>query len=152
MDANHIKEIILSLVIGSTIDLDHFIAAGSPSLFAATHLSERPFGHNIVFVLFLGFGIFFLLSKRLSLLFFSASSNHLSRDALKRGYTLCPWLSLHTYAIPYAFYLGILVLLPLLLSSALNKFPTFWNSNTGGCVRSCCTTASSAKGTTCEEV
>jgi hypothetical protein len=152
MDANHIKEIILSLFIGSLIDLDHFIAAGSPSLFAATHLSERPFGHNVVFVVFLSFGIFYLLSKRLSLLFFSASTNHLSRDALKRGYTLCPWLSLHTYSIPYAFYLGILVLLPLLLSTVFNKFPAYWNSNAGSCVRPCCTTVSSAKGATCEEV
>lgn len=152
IDANHIREIILSLTIGCSIDLDHFIAAGSPSLFAATHLSERPFGHNIVFVLFLSFGIFFLLSKRLSLLFVSASFNHLSRDALRRGYTLSPWHSLHTTSIPYALYLGILVLLPLLLSSTLNKFPTFWNSSTGCCVKQCYITISSAKRTTCEEV
>lgn len=152
IDANNIREIFLSLFIGSSIDLDHFIAAGSPSLFAATHLQERPFGHNIVFVLFLSFGIFFLLSKRLSLVFFSASFNHLSRDALKRGYTLCPWLSLHTNSIPYALYLGILILLPLSLSSVLNKFPNFWTFNTGGYVRSCCATTSSSKGTTCEEV
>lgn len=152
IDANHIREVILSLTIGCSIDLDHFIAAGSPSLFAATHLSERPFGHNIVFVLFFSFGIFFLFSKRLSLLFVSASFNHLSRDAMRRGYTLCPWHLLHTTSIPYALYLGILVLLPLSLSSTLNKFPTFWNSSTGCCVRPCYMTSTSAKRTTCEEV
>lgn len=152
IDENHIREIILSFIAGSLLDLDHFVAAGSPSVFAATHLRERPFGHNIVFVLFLSFGIFFFVSKRLSLLFFSASFNHLSRDALRRGFSLCPWLLTHTDSIPYAFYLGILVLLPLFLSSALNKFPNFWNATTGSCLRYCRPTTFSAKESACEEV
>lgn len=36
------------MVLGSCIDLDHFLLARSLSLEDATHLTQRPWGHNFL--------------------------------------------------------------------------------------------------------
>ena len=44
-------EICVAGACSSLLDLDHFIAARSATLEGATHLSNRPFGHAMLFVL-----------------------------------------------------------------------------------------------------
>ena len=128
--AKNFQEIASSFLIGSFIDFDHFIAAGSPSLFAATHLQMRPFGHNLFFVCAVASGTFFLISRRFALLFFASALNHLSRDSVKRGYTIVPWSTTSSPAIPYILYLFIIMLLPVFCFIVLDSFPNFWNSKT----------------------
>nr|ACO15770.1 C5orf28 homolog [Caligus clemensi] len=48
------KEIVASWIIGSGIDVDHFIEGGSLSLKAATSLQTRPFLHNSLIPISLG--------------------------------------------------------------------------------------------------
>lgn len=126
--AQNFQEILSSFLIGSFIDFDHFIAAGSPSLFAATHLQMRPFGHNVFFVGAVTSGIFFMISRRFALLFFASALNHLTRDSVRRGYTYVPWSSTSSPAVPYIFYLLIITLFPVICFILLDSFPNFWNS------------------------
>lgn len=103
------KEVALSLFIGSAVDIDHFIAAGSMSLTDATHLQSRPLGHMVLSALLAAFAALFLsclcLSrtirfpsaksvewywcKRYALLTFSAYIAHLLRDSVRRGLWIC---------------------------------------------------------------
>ncbi|KAI0215142.1 hypothetical protein LSAT2_032814 [Lamellibrachia satsuma] len=46
MNMKNLTEVMSCGVFGMVIDVDHFIAAGSLSLSAATSLSKRPFFHN----------------------------------------------------------------------------------------------------------
>ena len=124
----NVLEIFSALVIGSMLDLDHFIAAKSFSLFSATHLQNRPFGHNLFFIFILSLIIFLFFSKRFSLLFFTATFNHLSRDALRRGYTLTPFSPLSTPNISYFIYLSTFATVPFLIAHFLNKFSSFFTS------------------------
>ena len=45
------QELALNLLLGSGLDIDHFIAARSLSIYDATHLSHRPFGHSLLFMI-----------------------------------------------------------------------------------------------------
>lgn len=126
----HGLEMISALIIGSLLDADHFIAAGSSSLKAATSLQSRPFGHNLFFIFTVSTVIFFLLPRRLSLLFFTSTFSHLTRDALRRGYTLCPWSSLSSSSISYPMHLIMLACLPFLPSFLLRKYPYYWDRKT----------------------
>ncbi|MEN6410642.1 MAG: metal-dependent hydrolase [Anaerolineaceae bacterium] len=68
------------------IDLDHFMAAGSFSLFAATHLDYRPATHSLAFAL-LCFLIIWLITRNIrdGLLVFMALASHVVRDASGGG-------------------------------------------------------------------
>lgn len=44
---------LLCVATASLLDIDHFIEGGSTSLFDATHLSRRPLGHSVFFILFI---------------------------------------------------------------------------------------------------
>ena len=44
-----------TLLFSGALDVDHFLAAKSLSIYGATHLSNRPFGHCITVVLFIYF-------------------------------------------------------------------------------------------------
>jgi hypothetical protein len=46
----HIREIVIAFIIGSFVDLDHFISAKSFYLGNATSLKSRPFGHSLIFI------------------------------------------------------------------------------------------------------
>lgn len=46
-------EVLMACICGSLLDIDHFITAGSLTLHAATHLSHRPFGHTVLFIIFI---------------------------------------------------------------------------------------------------
>ena len=48
-----IYETILSILISSSLDIDHFVSGGSMSFYQATHLRHRPFGHCLLLVLIL---------------------------------------------------------------------------------------------------
>jgi hypothetical protein len=43
-------ECAFSFAVGSLLDADHFLAAGSFSFYEATHLQQRPFGHSVIVV------------------------------------------------------------------------------------------------------
>ena len=122
------SELLSALMIGSLLDADHFIAAGSLSLKAATSLHSRPFGHNLFFIFTVSTIIFFLLPRRLSLLFFTSTFSHLIRDALRRGFPLCPWSSLSSSSISYPTHLIMLACLPILPSFLLRKYPQYWDT------------------------
>lgn len=101
------KEVFISFLCGSIVDVDHFIAASSLSLTDATHLKLRPYGHTILVgctcsvVVFLLSALFsrwnggesnpnkkssdLYRSKRTGLLVFSAYFSHLLRDSVRRG-------------------------------------------------------------------
>lgn len=88
----------------------------------------RPFGHNIFFACAVTSGVSFLISRRFALLFFASALNHLSRDSVRRGYTVVPWSTISSPAIPYILYLFIIMLLPVFCFIVLDSFPNFWNS------------------------
>lgn len=46
-----IFEALLAMSAASFLDIDHFIEAGSSTLFGATHLTQRPRGHSVFFIL-----------------------------------------------------------------------------------------------------
>jgi len=80
------RELLVSLILGVAVDVDHFVAAGSLSLTAATHLSSRPFGHAYITCLFLSMGVWSVSgSRRWGLLVHSAYLVHLLRDSTRRG-------------------------------------------------------------------
>lgn len=124
---HNIREIMSSMAIGSLLDLDHFIAARSSSLFAATHLEKRPFGHNLFFLVISSLTIFILISKRFSLLFASSIFDHLSRDAIRRGYSFSPFFLYSSYKLPYVLYLTTFFLLPLFIVFLCEKYPFLGN-------------------------
>ena len=126
----HALELILALMIGSLLDADHFLAAGSPYLKAATNLQSRPFGHNLFFIFTVSIIVFFLSPRRMSLLFFTSTFSHLTRDALRRGFTFCPWSSLSSPSISYPMHLIMLACLPFLPSFLLRKYPYYWDTKT----------------------
>ena len=126
----HTLELTSALLIGSLLDADHFIAAGSPYLKAATNLQSRPFGHNLFFIFTVSIILFFLLPRRLSLLFYTSTFSHLVRDALRRGFTLCPWSSLSSPSISYPVHLIMLACLPILPSFLLRKYQYYWDTRT----------------------
>lgn len=61
-------EVILSFIFGCLLDIDHFISSGSFSLFSATHLNSRPFGHSFTFIFILS-----VSTLLITLLFYSSS-------------------------------------------------------------------------------
>lgn len=89
---NHFTSIISALIAGSLLDVDHFLAAQSLTLYGATHLNSRPFGHALVMAIVLS-AVVYLLSKQedYSLLTFTAVVSHQLRDALRRGLWLWPF-------------------------------------------------------------
>ena len=78
-----------SMFLSCALDFDHFLAARSLSLEAATQLSSRPLGHSVLFICVCT--LFFHLafsSPMYSVLVSSALFSHQLRDALRRGFYL----------------------------------------------------------------
>jgi uncharacterized BrkB/YihY/UPF0761 family membrane protein len=115
--ATHITEILASAMLGSVIDLDHVIAAGSISYFDVTHLTSRPFGHSILFILLCTITVFLFGNMRASLLCFSALTSHMLRDALRRGLWLWPFGS--TPALSFALVSMLYIMLPIVTAFLL---------------------------------
>ncbi|CCI47006.1 unnamed protein product [Albugo candida] len=105
------------------MDLDHFIAAGSFRIDAATNLKKRPFAHAFAFIALMCVFVWIQSAgntkvvrfQRVALLWIALSSHQL-RDAVRHGVWLWPFGS--TPPIPYALYLFIQVLLPLSIARA----------------------------------
>ncbi len=119
----NLYELILSGVVASLIDLDHFISARSFSLLDAISLSSRPFFHNSLIlslanILFLVV-ILYKAPSRLSVCFlvFIAWFSHHVRDANRRGLWFGPIYT--TKPLSDAIYLGIILILPLIMRHAL---------------------------------
>jgi hypothetical protein len=123
---DNILEIFSALIIGCLLDLDHFIAAYSISLTAATNLQRRPFGHNLFFMVIVSLILFLGTTRRFGLLFCTSIFTHLSRDAVKRGFDLSPFSTIATPKIYYSIYVMDLFLLPILVSDHLIRYPHFW--------------------------
>ena len=109
-------ELTLAFFVGTALDVDHFIAAGSWSLTAATNLPRRPFGHNLLFVVLLatvvGFAVICFRAQRTAqrtkAIVLTSCLSHLSRDALKKGFTYLPLVETHTARITLLLHVIIL--------------------------------------------
>jgi len=72
----------LAFLAGTLVDLDHFLAAGSRSLWTATHLEKRPPTHSVTFALLVsGGGYLFSGSLTTAWVVFAALVSHVLRDA-----------------------------------------------------------------------
>jgi len=115
------------------LDLDHFIAARSVRLHAAMRLSQRPFGHSVLFVVALCTLLYLARpARQWALVVAIALGTHQLRDAIRRGLWLWPFGS--TYKLPYWGYLALMGLAPLLVmivrSGALTTFVALWSGPT----------------------
>ncbi|EDW93317.2 transmembrane protein 267 [Drosophila yakuba] len=116
--------IFTCFVVSSFIDLDHFVEARSLYLEDATNLSKRPFLHcsSIIVVLLLFYMCTACLNYfRTSLMLGSllcAFITHHTRDAVRRGYWLCPLG--HTDRMPQLAYILTTILTPHLLGCLHN--------------------------------
>jgi membrane-bound metal-dependent hydrolase YbcI (DUF457 family) len=64
------------------VDVDHFVAAGSRSFWAATHLGKRPPTHSVTFALLVsGAGYVSSGSLPAAWVVFAALTSHVLRDA-----------------------------------------------------------------------
>jgi len=119
-------ELLLSIVLGSVIDLDHFITARSVKIMDAVSLPSRPFLHCttlmiLLFQLLLLTSVYFqsTLVYRLSWILLISSISHHTRDAQRRGYWLYPFGS--TRSIPYWLYIFIIAALPQFVRLFVNE-------------------------------
>jgi hypothetical protein len=126
------RELLCVAALGVSLDVDHFIAARSlrPSL--ALALTERPFGHALLFLVAAtalaaccAATAPRVVPAMAPLAVAVAWGTHQLRDATKRGFFLWP-LRAHTPAVPYAVYLLVVAL----EAAALSRF--FRGTPTGG--------------------
>ena len=116
------RELLLIGALGVSLDVDHFIAARSLRPSHALALTERPFGHALLFVIASTAlaACCAAIAPRLvpataPLAVAVAWGTHLLRDATKRGFWLWP-LRMHTPPVPYALYLAVIALENIALS------------------------------------
>ena len=111
-----LKECCFCLLVGSLVDIDHFVAAMSFDLKDATNLSRRPFAHNIFFVLIASSLCYFLVpgSSRVlyTVLISSSILSHQLRDAHRRG--LYMWPLKDSPALSFPVYYTALLILPVI--------------------------------------
>lgn len=121
------KEAILSLLFGSIVDLDHFLAAGSTSLSAATSLKTRPLGHCLCVALPAILTVYWVVNRVLCKIKLEENVkyqlligyiSHIARDSTKRGIWILFGIS--TYPIPRLLYLVLFVTIPFVFFFALH--------------------------------
>ena len=107
-------EIMFMFVFTIFVDLDHFIAAKSLSLYSATHLVSRPWGHCVFFVLIVYIIISYVIPKdsQIHIIYLLATVTHLLRDASRRGLWLYYTSILH---VSYTTHLFLLCIYPISL-------------------------------------
>lgn len=111
-----VRDTLAAAIVGSAVDLDHFVAAGSLSLRAATRLQSRPWLHSVLAVIALP-ALVVPLSTSAALLIATSVASHQCRDAQRRGFWLArTW---HTPPLSRPAYLVSLVCLALLASRAM---------------------------------
>jgi hypothetical protein len=120
--SRYLGEVLLSAILASIIDLDHFIAARSFELEAATALPTRPFGHSVTFILASSAVAAFILGPRRGLLLLHAWLSHNLRDSHRRGFYLVGIGS--TPAVPYELYIVLSVVFPLCIRAFVRVLPS----------------------------
>ncbi|KAL5286860.1 C5orf28 family protein [Megaselia abdita] len=133
--------ILLCFLTSSLIDLDHFIQARSWNLEDATNLLRRPFLHcttipMVIFSVFIWTSClnYFKTSLWLGALFCAFFTHH-TRDAIRRGYWMCPYGT--TNALSYIYYVLLTIITPYLVyytyslcsSSAVQRLLGFSTKN-----------------------
>ncbi|CAM9419998.1 unnamed protein product [Pylaiella littoralis] len=109
-----VAEIVLAACVGSALDLDHFLAAGSLRLSRATGLAGRPWGHCVAALVVVALAMAALTrNARAGASVFTAGASHQLRDATRRGLWLYPPRGPKTPPLNYPIYLLAQVLLPL---------------------------------------
>ncbi|KAL1131540.1 hypothetical protein AAG570_011157 [Ranatra chinensis] len=129
-------EVLLCGILGSAIDIDHFIAARSFDLKLALHLNHRPPLHSTGLCCLLA-AFPFLLSWifrcdwlfRFGWLWWVAFSSHHLRDGTRRGLWLLPNWS--TPPLPRPLYLAALAALPHITWSVMKLTQTGFNRQEG---------------------
>ena len=118
----------ISLLSGSLMDLDHFIAAGSWRLSDATSLPSRPFMHAVTTIVFITAVLAYFPSQRHNaVLVFVATMSHQIRDAVRRGLWFWPFGS--TPPLHPLLYLALEILLPCIVVLCL-QLPTVFQGPT----------------------
>ncbi|XP_017780185.1 PREDICTED: transmembrane protein C5orf28 homolog [Nicrophorus vespilloides] len=119
-------EVLMCTFASSVVDIDHFLAAGSLSLSAATNLENRPIFHCstipiVSTIVGLCISKYFNLPvfEKAVFIFFTALATHHTRDANRRGYWVPPFGS--TKPLPYTLYIIITLAIPYFVSG-LMKF------------------------------
>ena len=121
-----------SVIWGSLMDLDHFVAARSFKLSDATSLARRPFLHNTPLVFLISVIVFFCVKHLArdfktaflwSMCLLNAWLTHQLRDALRRGLWLQPLMQ-DTGPLTMKQYIMSLFSLFMIQSIALQKLPT----------------------------
>lgn len=101
-----LKTIIVVFLIASLIDIDHFVALRTISIYEAVEMLLRPATHSLSFVFTCSL-IAWLISKRdfgVFWLFFATLSSHIIRDAATGGYTQL-FYPAEIFDIPYRIYI-----------------------------------------------
>lgn len=116
------EEALVSYLMSTGIDVDHFIAAKSWFLIDAANLQTRSglFAHNIIFPIFMF--IFFKFAcgrSRLAALLFGSIFSHLLRDATRTGILCFPFGV--SPPVPYFMYFCIIAFLPRLLVAFMRR-------------------------------
>jgi membrane-bound metal-dependent hydrolase YbcI (DUF457 family) len=89
------------------IDVDHFLAAGSLSLYSATHLDGRPFTHSLLFALVCGILAWKATrSRRTGFIVLLALAAHFTRDASGGGIPYLIWPFAFN-RLPYSVYVAL---------------------------------------------
>lgn len=123
------RYLLLSILFGALVDLDHILSSQSWTIEGALHLSFRPIGHSVafIFVVTIVLRLCCPCDTMIPVVYSLASLSHLIRDSSRRG--LWFFLSLKTGPVTYLLHLALLCLLPyiVLYSSPLLErlFKTF---------------------------
>mmetsp|Transcript_54478 Transcript_54478/g.162796 ORF Transcript_54478/g.162796 Transcript_54478/m.162796 type:complete len:258 (-) Transcript_54478:216-989(-) len=116
-------EILAAYVLGALMDVDHFLAARSPTLKAATNLSTRRWMlfHNPFFVATSAVLLcrYKTIRLRWACLWVSSAMSHLLRDATRTGLLLFPLGK--TAPLPYVLFLVAVVAMPKVCSTLVLK-------------------------------
>ncbi|XP_055325218.1 transmembrane protein 267 [Sitodiplosis mosellana] len=117
--------VVMSVLVSSFIDIDHFLVAKSMQLSRAISIDRRPFLHFTTIPLVLMILIIplhqWIHSPRLNLwlsVFTCAFLCHHTRDATRRGFTLWPFGT--TKPLPYFVYIALVMTIPFLSDKWLN--------------------------------
>lgn len=115
-----LKETIIATIVGSVLDIDHFIAAFSWRLHDARQLSRRPFGHAVPFIMITIYFVHIIFrNKRITGIVAVSLIGHHLRDASKRGLWFWPLGStppLPKYVIYFCF-----IVLPIAIRHLLSN-------------------------------
>eukprot|EP00731_Ephydatia_muelleri_P031938 Em0023g445a len=126
-----LAHIAVCMLMASSIDIDHFVAARSLSLKDAQNLQHRPFLHNttlvlvVTLVLCLAQWVFcssYYNCPFFAAMFFLSTISHHLRDATRRGIWLAPFGS--TPPIPWKL-CAIMLLMISLLPGTIRSLKTY---------------------------